>query len=108
MEVILANNSKNRDPNASRDKAAVRAMEGAKATAQYEAESQAVRDKTARLRALRLAKEAADQSTAAKAPATGKKAAKSGEKKPAKKKKSKADESLSDWLKAEDGAGRRS
>lgn len=101
MEVILANNSKNRDPNASRDKAAVRAMEGAKATAQYEAESQAVRDKTARLRALRLAKEAADRSAAP--PAVAKKTTK-----PAKKKPSKSDESLSEWLKAEDGAGRRS
>jgi hypothetical protein len=102
MEVILVNNSKNRDPNAARDKAAQRALEGAKATALYEAESQAVRDKTARLRALRLAKEAADKSAADKAPAP-KKAAKSAKKKP-----SKSDESLSDWLKAEDGAGRRS
>jgi hypothetical protein len=103
MEVTVVNNSKNRDPNAARDKAAVRAMEGAKATAQYEAESQAVRDKTARLRALRLAKEAADQSAAAKAPAAPKKAAKAGKKKPAK-----SEESLSEWLKTEDGAGRRS
>jgi hypothetical protein len=104
MEVTLVNNSKNRDPNAARDKAAQRALEGAKATAQYEAESQAVRDKTARLRALRLAKEAADQNAAEKAPAVAKKTAKPGKKK----KPAKADESLSDWLKAEDGAGRRS
>jgi hypothetical protein len=34
--------------------------EGGKARALYEAEGQAVREKTARLRALRLAKEAAD------------------------------------------------
>jgi hypothetical protein len=35
-------------------------QEGAKAMAQYEADARAVREKTSRLRALRLAKEAAD------------------------------------------------
>jgi hypothetical protein len=38
-----------------------RAREGAKAMRDYEAESRAVHEKTARLKALRLAKEAADQ-----------------------------------------------
>jgi hypothetical protein len=38
-----------------------RAREGAKAVRDYEAESRAVHEKTARLKALRLAKEAADQ-----------------------------------------------
>jgi hypothetical protein len=38
-----------------------RAREGAKAMRDYEAESRAVREKTARLRSLRLAKEAAEQ-----------------------------------------------
>jgi len=37
------------------------AREGAKAVAEYEAEGRAVRAKTERLRALRLAKEAADR-----------------------------------------------
>jgi hypothetical protein len=37
-----------------------RAREGAKAMRDYEAESRAVREKTARLRSLRLAKEAAE------------------------------------------------
>ena len=36
------------------------ALEGAKAMADYEAASQAITEKTARLKALRLAKEAAD------------------------------------------------
>lgn len=38
-----------------------RAREGAKAMRDYEAENRAVHEKTARLKALRLAKEAADQ-----------------------------------------------
>jgi hypothetical protein len=38
-----------------------RAREGAKAMREYEAESRAVLEKTARLKALRLAKEAADR-----------------------------------------------
>lgn len=56
------------------------AREGAKARMQYEAEGHAVREKTARLRALRLAKEAADKEARdkeaeakAKAPAPPKK-----------------------------------
>ena len=40
-----------------------RAREGAKAMREYEAESRAVLEKTARLKALRLAKEAADRAT---------------------------------------------
>ncbi len=46
------------------------AKEGAKARMQYEAERHAVREKTVRLKALRLAKEAADKEAEA-----GKKAA---------------------------------
>ena len=37
-----------------------RAREGVKAMLEYEAESRAIRERTARLRALRLAKEAAE------------------------------------------------
>ena len=37
--------------------------QGAKAMAQYKAEQQAVREKTAKLRALRLARDAAKQAT---------------------------------------------
>jgi hypothetical protein len=43
----------------SEDKRQERAREGAQAWAEYQAESRATREKTARLRALRLAKEAA-------------------------------------------------
>jgi hypothetical protein len=49
-----------------------RAREGAKAMREYEAESRAVYEKTARLKALRLAKEAAEE--AAEKPAQPKKA----------------------------------
>jgi len=48
-----------------------RAKEGAKAMSEYLANGQAIREKTARLKALRLAKEAADRERADKA-ATGK------------------------------------
>ena len=41
-----------------------RAKEGAKAMMEYQANSRLVREKTARLRALRLAKEAADRERA--------------------------------------------
>jgi len=43
-----------------------RAREGAKAMREYEAESRAVHEKTARLRALRLAKEAAEKAAGPK------------------------------------------
>lgn len=46
-----------------------RAKDGAKAMLEYLANGQAIREKTARLRALRLAKEAADKERADKAPA---------------------------------------
>lgn len=46
----------------------VQAREGASATAEYKAAGQAERAKTERLRALRLAKEAADREAAANAP----------------------------------------
>jgi hypothetical protein len=46
----------------------IQAREGATATAEYKAAGQAERAKTERLRALRLAKEAADREAAAKAP----------------------------------------
>ncbi len=92
-------------------KKAQQAIDGAAAMAQYEAEAHATREKTARLRALRLAKEEADAAEAASKPATGKKktAAKSktANSKTAKSKKDKG-VPLSDWLSSEQGAGRRS
>jgi hypothetical protein len=57
----LANNSKNTLDRAEASfKKDQRAREGAKAMAEYEAAGIAMREKTARLRALRLRKEAAD------------------------------------------------
>lgn len=44
------------------------AREGAKAFAEHEARSRAIHDKTARLRSLRLAKEAADMKAVVKPP----------------------------------------
>jgi hypothetical protein len=79
------------------------AEDGKKAMAEYEANASATRAKTEKLRALRLAKEAADLAAPkppakakAKAPATG-----------AKKKKAAApDGKLSDWLENQTDSGR--
>jgi len=76
---------------------------GAKAMSDYEAANQATREKTARLRAMRLAQEASDREKAVPPPATKKV---SGAKK--KSSKSAQKEPLSDWLKAQRGEGRRS
>jgi hypothetical protein len=65
----------------------------------YEAQAKVIAEKTARLRALRLAKEEADR-TAGRLPVAAKKS-KAG------KKPSKAGESLSEWLADQDKMGRR-
>jgi len=52
------------------------AREGGNAWVSYEAEAKAVREKTARLRALRMAKEAADKSAAGESAAARKPATK--------------------------------
>jgi hypothetical protein len=61
----LANNSNNSKQTHDRAEATFkkeqRAQDGAKAMAEYEAAGVATREKTARLKALRLAKEAADK-----------------------------------------------
>ena len=57
----MPNHSKERDEAEARFKRAQKAIHDAKeAKAHYESEARAVREKTARLKALRLAKEAAD------------------------------------------------
>ena len=57
----MPNHSKERDEAEARFKKAQKATQDAKeARAHYESEARAVREKTARLKALRLAKEAAD------------------------------------------------
>jgi hypothetical protein len=78
-----------------------RADDAKKAMADYEAAADAMRIKTARLRALRLAR---DAETAAAAPPPAPKA-KTAVKKTAKKKT--ATSTLSDWLDTENKAGRR-
>jgi hypothetical protein len=70
----LPDHSKERDEAESRFKQAQKAAQDAKdARAQYEADARATREKTARLRALRLAKEATDPpAPAGKKPAAAK------------------------------------
>jgi hypothetical protein len=75
-----------------------REREGAVAMAQYESEARAIREKTARLRELRLAHEAANKAL----PSAGKK---TSVKKKSAKKGGKA-EPLSDWLAAQQKEGR--
>jgi hypothetical protein len=71
-ETILSKNSLSKHPPSKNSKDAMeraeasfkkeeRAREGAKAMREYEADARAVHEKTARLKALRLAKEAADR-----------------------------------------------
>jgi hypothetical protein len=80
-------------------KKAQRAEDGKKAMAEYEAEAIAVRAKTERLRALRLAREATLPPAPVKAPAAKKKAAaKSGKASGAK---------LADWLDDQAKSGRK-
>jgi len=76
MEVTLANISKEAAHNRAEAefKKAQKAREGETAAGQYEAARLAVREKTARLRALRLAKEATETDTQVeKRPVTEKK-----------------------------------
>jgi hypothetical protein len=79
-----------------------RAKEGAEAMAQYEANASHVRQNMARLRELRLAKEAEEQKNAPVKTASGKKKAAP---KGAAKGKQKA-KPLADWMKNEQDAGR--
>lgn len=74
-----------------------RANDAKKAVADYEAEAAAMRAKTARLRALRLARDA-ELAAAAPGPAPKKKAAA---------KKKAATSTLSEWLERESSSGRR-
>jgi hypothetical protein len=78
-----------------------RAADGKKAMSEYETEAAAIAAKTARLRALRLAKEAEDAKNAP--PPVVKKAS---AKKTAKSKTKTAAAPLSDWLEQQKGSGR--
>ena len=79
------------------------AEDGKKAMAEYEASAAATRAKTEKLKALRLAKEAADEA-APKPPAKTKAKVKPGAK--TKKKKAAPDGKLSDWLEDQGNSGR--
>jgi hypothetical protein len=85
------------------DRKQAAARDGAKAMAQYEAEGKAIRAKTEKLRALRLARDAAEAEAKKDAPpkAAKKKAVKKVAKKPAEK------VALATWLESEQKAGRR-
>jgi len=76
---------------------------GSKAMSQLEMDAQLIREKTARLRALRLAHEAANGPVTPAKPAPRKQAAK---KKPAKS--TEQTKSLADWLATQENQGRRS
>jgi len=95
--MTLATKSKKDDAQAQFDKLQ-RAEDGKKAMSEYEAEGVAVRAKTERLRALRLARDAAE----AAAPPKKKTAVKKKSVKAAK------TATLSSFLKDQDGGGRRS
>ncbi len=74
----MASNSKDGGARAGRLEKA--AQEGASAMAQYEAQGRAVREKTARLRELRLAREAAEGKTVAVKKAAARKSGKAKKK----------------------------
>ena len=80
------------------------AEDGKKAMAEYEASAAATRAKTEKLKALRLAKEAAE-AAAPKPPAKPKAKAKPGVKS-TKKKKAAPEGKLSDWLEDQSNSGR--
>jgi hypothetical protein len=96
-EQSMAADSKNTRAQSRLEKAA---REDEKVRVHYEVEAKTVAEKTARLRALRLAKEAADRIAADRMPVAIKKS------KPVKKR-PKSDESLSEWLADQDKMGRR-
>jgi hypothetical protein len=93
----MAADSKNTRAQSRLEKAA---REDERVRVHYEVEAKTTAEKTARLRALRLAKEAADKTAADKLPVTSKKS-KTAKKRP------KAGESLSEWLADQDKMGRR-
>ena len=93
----MAADSKNTRAQSRLEKAA---REDQKVRVHYEVEAKTIAEKTARLRALRLAKEAADRTAAGEMPVAAKKPK-------AVKKRPKSDESLSEGLSDQDKMGRR-
>lgn len=82
-----------------------KAEDGKKAMSEYEAQAAAIRAKTERLRALRLARDAALETAPATAKSPGTKATRL-KKQPARKK-NETGASLSEWLDAQEQSGRR-
>ncbi|MFO1098796.1 MAG: hypothetical protein U1E81_11205 [Xanthobacteraceae bacterium] len=82
-----------------------KAEDGKKAMSEYEAQAAAIRAKTERLRALRLARDAALETAPATAKSPGTKATRV-KKQPARKK-NETGASLSEWLDAQEQSGRR-
>jgi hypothetical protein len=78
-----------------------KSVDGKKAMSEYETEQAAVRAKTERLKALRLARDAAQEAAPAKAPVAAKKKAKAV-------KKEKTSASLARWLADQKASGRQS
>jgi hypothetical protein len=105
----MADHSKKNDADAQFAKAQ-RAEDGRKAMSEYESEAAATRAKTERLRALRLARDAAGIPPPAKPKAAAKKAtgtkAGTAKKAPAKKKSKKETSTLSEWMDNERKDGR--
>jgi hypothetical protein len=106
----MADHSKKNDADAQFAKAQ-RAEDGRKAMTEYESEAAATRAKTERLRALRLARDAAGipppaKPKAAKKAAAGTTKAGTAKKAPAKKKLKKETSTLSEWMDNERKDGR--
>lgn len=102
--MTLADNSKKDEAQRQFNKLQ-KAEDGKKAMSEYEAEAAAIRAKTERLRALRLARDAALEAAPASAKSPG--AEPAGAKKQSAKKKNKTGANLSDWLNAQEASGRR-
>jgi hypothetical protein len=103
----LADKSKKDDAQAQFQKLQ-RAEDGKKAMTEYEAEGIAVRAKTERLRALRLARDAAEAAAAPPKKTAGKKKSAPAKKGSAKGSAKGKGASLSGFLEDQDGSGRRS
>lgn len=103
----MADKSKKDDAQAQFNKLQ-RAEDGKKAMSEYEAEGIAVRAKTERLRALRLARDAAEAAAAPPKKTAGKKKSAAPKKGTAKGSPKGKTASLSGFLEDQDGSGRRS
>jgi phosphomannomutase len=108
-EIALSDEAKKTQSAEAQNRKLQRAEDGRKAMAEYEAEAAATRAKTERLRALRLARDAANPAAAAPAKKATKTAGKTAGKTAAQKKPGKrAPAKLADWLDDQQEGGHRS